>query len=157
MSDLPTVYVQNAIAWAQAHLGSREYTTRCLAFVEDAYEFSNQIEVFGGDCAKESADQYEAWRNTQTPPAGAFVFYDCFGPLRDTHRNWGHVGLAIGEGQVIHAWDCVRADGYLDVEEMAAPPGWTKPKYIGWAPVDRIVLGHIVKGAERPSRGGEAG
>jgi len=31
----------------------------CLAFVEDALERSNEIEIFGGDTAKESADLYE--------------------------------------------------------------------------------------------------
>ena len=34
------------------------------------HEMSN-IEIFGGDMAKESADQ------EGVPPAGVFVFYDC--------------------------------------------------------------------------------
>jgi len=31
--------------------------------VEEAYERGNGIEVFGGSSARESADNYEAWRN----------------------------------------------------------------------------------------------
>jgi hypothetical protein len=41
-------YIVNAIRWAQEHHSSTEYTTRCLAFVEDAYEESNNVEIFVG-------------------------------------------------------------------------------------------------------------
>jgi len=33
-----------------------------LAFAEDALERSNNIEIFGGDSAKKSADLYEAYK-----------------------------------------------------------------------------------------------
>ncbi|HAG42841.1 MAG TPA: hypothetical protein DCL31_04985, partial [Clostridium sp.] len=56
-------YVNNAIEWAKNHLNSREYCYHCLAFVEDALERSNDIEIFGGDTAKESADLYEAYKH----------------------------------------------------------------------------------------------
>ena len=84
--------------------------TRCLAFVEDAYEESNHVEIFGGSSAQESADEYGAAQNRGEPPIGAFVFYACAGPVGDEIKNWGHVGLCIGEGKVIHAWDTVRID-----------------------------------------------
>ncbi|MDF2581303.1 MAG: hypothetical protein K0S49_2882 [Microbacterium sp.] len=48
----------NAVAWALGHAGSTTYTTRCLAFVEDAIERSNDLEMFGGDDAAESARLY---------------------------------------------------------------------------------------------------
>ena len=50
--------MENAIEWAKSQLDSTEYPFRCLAFVEEAYEKGNQIEIFGGSCAKESADEY---------------------------------------------------------------------------------------------------
>jgi hypothetical protein len=64
-------YVASAIRWAQEHLGSTEYAARCLAFVEDAYEESNHVEIFGGSSAKESADEYEAGQNQGEPTIGA--------------------------------------------------------------------------------------
>ncbi|CAM5327498.1 hypothetical protein SGLAM104S_04339 [Streptomyces glaucescens] len=73
--------VDNAIAWARNRLGTTSYTSRCLAFVEDAYERSNRLEVFAGDFAAESAELYAARDNTGVPPAGAFVFYDTTGTL----------------------------------------------------------------------------
>ena len=104
------IYIANAIRWAQEHLGATEYATRCLAFVEDAYEESNHVEIFGGSSAQESADEYGAAQNRGEPPIGAFVFYACAGPVGDEIKNWGHVGLCIGEGKVIHALDKVRID-----------------------------------------------
>jgi cell wall-associated NlpC family hydrolase len=131
----------NAIAWARRHLGSTDYTTRCLAFVEDAYERPNHVEIFGGDFAAESASVYAARDHTGTPPAGSFVFYDTTGELFGQRRNWGHVGLCLGEGQVIHAWDRVRIDPYLEIENLGAPPGWDRPRWTGWTPVERVFRG----------------
>lgn len=146
MPDNFDLYVAQAIEWAKAHLGSTAYPTRCLAFVEDAYERSNHLELFGGSTAKESAEAYAVSGNAeQPPPLGAFVFYDCFGVLRDEYKNWGHVGLCVGPEHVIHAWDYVREDHYLDVQHLTSAPGWHPPQYIGWALVARILVGYRKK------------
>ena len=134
-------YIENAIKWAKGHLNSKEYCFICLAFVEDALERSNNIEIFGGDTAKESADLYEATMQTGIPPKGTFVFYDCFGVINREQKNWGHVGLSIGNGEVIHAWDQVRIDHYMEVEKLTTARGWEKPKLIGWVPLERIMHG----------------
>lgn len=138
-------YIANAIHWAQEHLGATEYRSRCLAFVEDAYEVSNHVEIFGGDDAQASADEYGAARNRGEPPMGAFVFYACAGPVGDEIKNWGHVGLCIGEGKVIHALDTVRIDDYLDVQNLTSAPGWSMPQFIGWTPIERIFVGYRQK------------
>jgi hypothetical protein len=138
-------YTANAIRWAQEHLGSTEYAARCLAFVEDAYEESDHVEIFGGSSAQESADEYGAAQNVGEPPSGAFVFYACAGPAGGEIKNWGHVGLCIGAGKVIHALDTVRMDHYLDVQNLALAPDWTMPQFIGWAPIERIFVGYRKK------------
>lgn len=135
-------YIDNAIEWAKDHLNSTNYCLHCLAFVEDALERSNNIEIFGGDSAKESADLYEAEKHTDMPPRGTFAFYDCSGIIDGEYKNWGHVGLSIGNGEIIHAWDKVRIDNYLDVEKLMTAPGWEKPKFIGWVPLERIMVGY---------------
>jgi cell wall-associated NlpC family hydrolase len=142
MSTEFDTYIANAIRWAQKHIGSTEYTTRCLAFVEDAYEQSNHVEIFGGSSAQESADEYGAAQNRSEPPIGAFVFYACAGPVGDEIKNWGHVGLCLGEGKVIHAWDKVRIDDYHAAQNLTPPPGWWQPQFIGWAPIERIFVGY---------------
>ena len=45
---------ENMIRWAESKLGSTEYAGWCLVFIEDALEVSNNIEIFGGDSAKQS-------------------------------------------------------------------------------------------------------
>jgi hypothetical protein len=135
-------YIANAIRWAQEHLGATDYAARCLAFVEDAYEKGNHVEIYGGSSAQESADEYGAAQNRGEPPIGAFVFYECAGPVGDEIKNWGHVGLCIGAGKVIHALDTVRTDHYLDVQDLTPAPGWTKPQYLGWTPIERIFGGY---------------
>lgn len=134
-------YIENAIEWAMRRLGAAEYRLRCLAFVEDAYERGNHIEIFGGDSAGESAVQYGADQHTDAPPRGTFVFYACSGPIAGVMKNWGHVGLSLGDGDVIHAWDIVRIDSYLDVPFLKPAPQWTEPTFVGWVPVERILLG----------------
>ena len=49
---------ENMIRWAENKLGSTKYAGWCLAFIEDALEISNDIEIFGGESAKESCEMY---------------------------------------------------------------------------------------------------
>ncbi len=135
-------YTANATRWAQEHLGSMDYPFLCLAFVEDAYEESNHVEIFGGSSAQESADEYGAVQNQGEPSLGLFVFYACAGPVGDEIKDWGHVGLCVGEGKVIHAWDKVRIDHYLDVQNLTPAHDWTQPEYLGWTPIERIFVGY---------------
>ena len=69
---------------------------------------------------------------------GAFVFYDCICPSENGPVNWGHCGISLGEGNVIHAWDAVRIDNYRDIERLTALSG-DHPRYIGWVPVERVL------------------
>ena len=50
---------ENMIRFAESKLGSTEYAGWCLSFIEDALELSNNIEVCGGDSAKESCELYK--------------------------------------------------------------------------------------------------
>lgn len=127
------------IAWAKDNLGNPEYAGWCLSFIEDALEKSNDIEIFGGDSAKESCEMYQDALETGTPELGAFVFYDCLCPSEDGPVNWGHCGISLGDGQLIHAWDVVRIDDYLEIERLTALTG-DHPKYIGWVPLSRVLM-----------------
>lgn len=133
-----------AVAWALAHVGDATYALRCLAFVEDSYERANGIEVFGGASATESAALYGVlpYSGDNPPPAGALVFYACGGPVDGEWRDWGHVGLALGDGRVVHAWDVVRIDEAAAIGSLTPAPGWTAPRLLGWTPSDRLLAGH---------------
>ena len=130
---------ENMIAWAKEKLGIREYAGWCLSFIEDALEQSNDIEIFGGDSAKESCEMYSDALRTGIPEKGAFVFYDCLCMSEDGPVNWGHCGISLGDGQIIHSWDVVRIDDYLEIEQLTALTG-DHPRYIGWVPLERVLL-----------------
>jgi cell wall-associated NlpC family hydrolase len=136
--------VAGAIDWAIEHLDDPSYALRCLAFVEDAFERPNGIEVFGKASAAECAASFdlEAYDASQPPPTGALVFYACSGPIDGQVGDWGHVGLALGDGRVIHAWDVVRVDDARDVGGLRSAAGWSAPRLVGWAPADRLLQGH---------------
>jgi len=72
------------------------------------------------------------------PERGAFVFYDCICLGPDGPVNWGHCGISLGEGRILHAWDTVRIDDYREIEAMTALSG-DHPKYIGWVPLKRVL------------------
>ena len=129
---------ENMIRWAKGKLGCREYSGWCLSFIEDALEKSNEIEIFGGDSAKESALLYADGMRRGIPERGAFAFYDCICPGPDGPVNWGHCGICLGDGRIIHAWDTVRIDDYREIEAMTAISG-DHPRYIGWVPVSRVL------------------
>ena len=130
--------IENVIRWAEGKLGKTKYAGWCLSFIEDALEKPNGIEVFGGDSAKESAVLYADAMRQGEPERGAFVFYDCLCPGEDGPVNWGHCGIGLGDGKVIHAWDKVRIDDYQEIETMTARTG-DHPHYIGWVPVARVL------------------
>ena len=133
-----------ATRWAVDRTGDRSYAGRCLAFVEDAIERANDIEIFGGSTAHESAERYspDPYAADVPPPAGSLVFYACEGPSDGAWRDWGHVGIALGDGRVAHAWDEVRVDEATHVEALSPVPGWTPARLIGWVPLARVLEGH---------------
>ena len=132
------ILIENMIRWAEDRLGENGYAGWCLSFIEDALEIPNSIEIFGGDSAKGSAMLYADAMRTDEPERGAFVFYDCLCTGEDGPVNWGHCGIGLGDGKVIHAWDKVRIDDHRDIEAMTALTG-DHPRCIGWVPVGRVL------------------
>ena len=129
---------EHMILWAKDKLGNIDYAGWCLSFIEDALEKSNGIEIFGGDSAKESCELYKDALMGGAPERGAFVFYDCLCQSENGPVNWGHCGISLGDGHMIHAWDKVRIDDYLEIEKLTALTG-DHPNYLGWVPLERIV------------------
>ena len=140
MEDL----VENAIKWALDNKDRKDYQFKCLAFVEDAYEQGNSIEMFGGSTATESAQKY-GFNSIGHPPKGSFVFYGTTGLIDGVKKDWGHVGLCIGNNKVIHTWNVIRIDNHLDVQTLPNAPGWSAPKYLGWTPPEVFLRGYQKK------------
>jgi len=67
-------FIENAVKWAIEHLGSGGYPFLCLAFVEDAYEQANGIEIFGGRTAKNRRKNMASKPTPSYRHAGGFRF-----------------------------------------------------------------------------------
>ena len=63
------------------------YDEKGKEVIEDALEISNDIEIFGGDSAKESCEMYKDALRGGAPERGAFVFYDCLYPSENGPVN----------------------------------------------------------------------
>ena len=94
------IVVEPMIAYGKNLLGSSDYRSLCLAFIEDALEKGNGMEIFGGASAKESYELYKDALQTGDPERGAFVFYDCLCPTKDGLMDYGHCGISLGDGTV---------------------------------------------------------
>lgn len=44
----------------------------------------------------------------------------------------------MGDGKIIHAWDEVRIDDYMEIEKLTALSG-DHPTYLGWVPLERVL------------------
>lgn len=141
----PSAYARSAVDWALTQIGSSQYVGLCYAFCEDAYELGGNILLDGkGTTAKEAAEYYLAMENdssTAHPSIGSYVFFDCTGTLMGEYKNWGHMGLSLGDGRMIHSWDgVVRLDEIQAIRKLPRIPGWTVPEYIGWCSPEVILI-----------------
>lgn len=129
----------NTVRRATCQLGGNGRISDDLLFIQQAVEHSSHRRITVADCARRTAHLYADVLRTGQPEYAAFVFYDCVGVIDGETYGWGHCGLCIGEGKVIHAWDEIRVDDYLALEQLAPLPKWTAPRYLGWVPLERIL------------------
>jgi|GEM_PF-7061517 len=71
--------------------------------------------------------------------ATTFHLYGTY--IRPQFRNWGHVGLMLADGRVIHAWEKVGIDDYSVIAALSVPTGSATLRDRGWTPLYRVLLG----------------
>ncbi len=109
---------EGSIAWAEARLGDSSYYFWCLKFVANAFGVNSA----GYPTAQAAADALGVRDRAAGPaaaPRGALVFFRYV----SDGVSYGHVGISLGDGRMVHAVRTVR------VEALASWSG----SYLGWA------------------------
>lgn len=115
--------IEQAIKWAyeaqsgwhaNPRVSSGTWKNWCLAFVSDAYKSSGVYLSRSYSTAQQAANVMVT-NTDRNPPRGALVFY--------RWNGYGHVGISLGNGQIIHAdYNGIKVTG-LDLAGRT---------YIGW-------------------------
>lgn len=95
--------VEMAIAWARKKLGTAAYSGRCQAFVADAYAYGAGMPRRSAGTANAARNLWRVSTSRGNIPLGAAVYFDS-----PTQPTAGHVGLYIGNNQIIHAFGTVK-------------------------------------------------
>lgn len=106
--------VQNIVNWAKKRVGSKAYSQMCQAFVADAYsKGGGMTRVYTGTAAN-ARRLYQISTSKSNIPVGAAVYFKGSGSA-------GHVGLYIGNGQIVHAYPTII------ISNLNSIPG-----FLGW-------------------------
>ena len=95
--------VEQAVAWAKKKLGVTMYKGKCQAFVADCYAYGAGMTRRSASSAKVARNLWRVSTSQSNIPVGAAVYFDS-----PTSPQYGHVGLHIGNNQVIHAFGTVK-------------------------------------------------
>ena len=95
--------VEQAVAWAKRRLGSIEYKGYCQRFVSKCYSSGAGMPYANASSAKVARSMWRVSKSRANVPVGAAVYFDS-----PTSPQYGHVGLHIGNDQVIHAFGTVK-------------------------------------------------
>lgn len=123
-ATLTNSQIEGAISWAYArkNAGDTSYSYYCLKFVGDAWS-SQKVGNKGYSYATLAGNDMIK-HTDKNPPRGAVVFWDWYGTVDGVYKNWGHVGIALGNGSVIHAdYNGIRVTG-LDIDSSRKYRGW---------------------------------
>jgi hypothetical protein len=111
-----------AVQWALKQQGRTDYYFWCLRFVANAFG----AERAGYNTAQQAANALGTrgrGRPAAEAPYGALVFFRYVG--RDG-VSYGHVGISLGDGRMVHAVETVR------VNHIDSSSYW-RTNYLGWA------------------------
>ena len=135
------VWSENAIKWGENHIGSKDWWDEaneqgyCLRFVANAFleEYVEGQSVWNSPVEVAAAlyrfnQEPGGWSNA---PRGAIILFD-----KENKNSYGHVGIYLGAGRIIHAYGTVQETTIEDAmvhSDVGNYLGWSYPPE-AWRP-----------------------
>ena len=126
--------IEEAIKWAEGQdQNSLRWNDLCLKFVSEAYGTGESINPkttgwqWPNDAIAKLGDSFYQANECCNPPRGSLIFFSVTGE----NEIYGHIGIYLGNGKVVHAYGTPRVDnlaGGDGVEQLS-----TIGSYLGWA------------------------
>jgi len=119
--------IEEAINWAN---NNEEEVGYCLRFVSKAFGLGTNINSITTrwespeDAIQKLGDNFYPSDKCWNPPRGALVFFSAL----EEYAPYGHIGISLGNGDVIHLYDRVRTEKIADIEKLSLIGS-----YLGWA------------------------
>lgn len=132
--------IEEAISWANNEIGNDEWTNLCLKFVSLAYGLGANVNAkttgwdWPNDAINELGTKFYSIDNCGNPPRGALIFFSGQGRHPKTKINYekyGHIGIYLGDGEVIHAYETVKIQNIIGAKGIEGEE--FIDSYIGWA------------------------
>lgn len=135
--------VEKAINLARSQDGKEDWKGYCLGFVGQAFGQESTGWLSPVDAIEKLGDRFYPVEKCQNPPRGALIFFSAKGKWCGASygcidlADYGHIGIYLGHGEVLHAYGRVRTQTLTAVEQLATTDSkgnksWID-SYIGWA------------------------
>ena len=116
---------ERAIAWARKKIGTTAYNGMCQSFVADCFYKGAGMTRISAPSAKIACERWRKSTSKSGIPVGAAVYF--WSPK--SPKN-GHVGLHIGNNQLVHAFGSVKCMTITQIE--ACSYGGKHYRFLGW-------------------------
>jgi hypothetical protein len=105
LKALELSHFETAVKWSldRFYENNSQYNYECLRFVQNAFNAAG-VSTSTMGCAKNAANSWVC-STSENAPRGSLVFWDWLGTVNGEYKNWGHVGISIGNGEFVHNFD----------------------------------------------------
>jgi len=116
--------VNKVIDWAENQKDKTNWYGYCTAFVQDSFKTYFRFGSANALMNYLIGSNLFCSDKSVIPPTGTLVFFSAIEP----YKKYGHVGISVGDGKVIHSYDKVRTDSINTIENLNYIDS-----YLGWA------------------------